>query len=124
MPLASIPTLAQWIVGPIVLALGLVLLGRFVLALRAHSTAIDPYRSTTSLVTSGPYRFSRNPGYLAMTAIYAGISVLADMPWALLTLIPVVMLVDRGVIAREERYLFELFGPTYADYKSKVRRWL
>lgn len=124
MPPAQISSVVQWSVGPVVLALGVVLLGSFVLTLRAHSTAIDPYRSTTALVTDGPYRFTRNPGYLAMSAIYVGITVLADIPWALLTLIPVMVLVDRGVIAREERYLSELFGQTYTDYKSRVRRWL
>jgi protein-S-isoprenylcysteine O-methyltransferase Ste14 len=59
-----------------------------------------------------------------MASAYVGIALLARKPWALATLVPTVALIDRGVIAREERYLTRRFGDEYRAYKARVRRWL
>jgi protein-S-isoprenylcysteine O-methyltransferase Ste14 len=87
-------------------------------------TNVDPYKPATSVVTGGPFRFTRNPLYLSMTLIYGGISALANaLPAALL--LPVVLrLMRRGVIEREERYLERKFGDEYIEYKEKVPRWI
>ena len=77
-----------------------------------------------TVVTGGPYRFSRNPIYLALSAFFVGLAVLFASDWAL-ALFPVLLAVMRyGVIAREERYLERKFGATYLAYKARVRRWL
>jgi protein-S-isoprenylcysteine O-methyltransferase Ste14 len=59
-----------------------------------------------------------------MTLVYIGIAVLAEALWVLLPLPLVLLIIDRGVIAREERYLERKFGQEYLDYKQRVRRWV
>ena len=92
--------------------------------MRRAGTNVDPYRPTTAIVEAGPYAFTRNPLYVGMTLVYAGMSARANaLPAALL--LPVVLhLVDRGVIKREERYLEGKFGGEYRRYKGRVRRWI
>ncbi len=96
----------------------------FFRAFALADTPVSPYSESTALVTSGVYRWSRNPGYLGMTLAYAGIAVLAGAVWPLAVLPFVVLVVDRAVIAREERYLTRKFGQNYTDYRAKTRRWL
>ncbi len=110
--------------GAVLLALGLGLAAAFFSAFRHAGTPVDVRRATTTLVTSGPYRLSRNPGYLSLALLYAAIAILADAPWALAALAPALIVVDRGVIAREERYLERKFGEQYLRYKATTRRWL
>jgi protein-S-isoprenylcysteine O-methyltransferase Ste14 len=87
-------------------------------------TAIVPYNTTTTIVPTGPYRFSRNPMYVAMAVIQAAFAVMFATAWILILLPPVLLFIRRGVIAREERYLESKFGAGYLDYKNRVRRWL
>jgi protein-S-isoprenylcysteine O-methyltransferase Ste14 len=103
--------------GPVVGSLGL-------REMKRADTNVDPREPTTAIVTGGPYRFTRNPLYLSMTLIYAGITALANaLPAALL--LPVVLhIMRRGVIEREESYLERKFGDEYLDYKARVRRWI
>ena len=91
---------------------------------RLAGTNVDPRKPTTAIVTGGIYRFSRNPIYLSLTILYLGAALLIDSLWILLLLAPVLVLVNFGVIQREEIYLENRFGDEYARYKSKVRRWL
>ena len=87
-------------------------------------TPLPPHRPTTALVTEGPYRRSRNPIYLGMALIYLGV-VCATASLGILLFFPAVILVmEFGVIRREERYLERKFGQPYRDYKGRVRRWL
>jgi protein-S-isoprenylcysteine O-methyltransferase Ste14 len=76
------------------------------------------------LTTEGPFRYSRNPSYLALAMIYAGIASVRNSLWAVLLLAPVVWVIGREVIGREERYLERAFGEEYLTYKGKVRRWV
>ena len=124
LPSAAIPETLGTVLGCLLLASGLVLAGSFVRAFRHANTPVDPGKATTAIVTSGPYRLSRNPGYLAMALAYAGIAVLTDTLWAFVTLVPTLILIDRGVIKREERYLERKFGEDYLRYKARTRRWL
>jgi protein-S-isoprenylcysteine O-methyltransferase Ste14 len=87
-------------------------------------TSVSPLLPAKTLVTTGPFRFTRNPLYLARTLLYVGLALLMDTPWPLLTLVPVVLLIHYGVVLREERYLAAKFGPAYEDYQIRVRRWL
>ena len=91
--------------------------------LRAR-TSILPFRPSSSLVTSGPYRFTRNPMYVSMAALYMGGALALNALWPLLLLPLVLVVVDRAVIRREERYLTRAFGKEYDAYRSRVRRWL
>ena len=76
------------------------------------------------MVTQGPFRYTRNPAYLSMTIIYTGISSLVNALWAILLLPVALLVIQRGVIEREERYLERKFGEEYIRYKAQVRRWI
>ena len=103
---------------------GLSLAREFFITFRRAGTPVDPRRAATVLVTHGPYRFTRNPAYLGMALVYSGITLLRGALWPFATLPAVLTIVDRGVIAREERYLTERFGQPYTDYRAHVRRWI
>jgi len=90
---------------------------------RARTTVI-PNRPASALVTSGPYRISRNPMYVAFALLYTGLALLVNTWWPLFFLPLVLIAVDRLVIAREERYLASAFPQEYDAYRSRVRRWL
>ena len=96
---------------------GLGLLLTFNASFSRKGTAVEPWKPTTAIVTTGPYRFTRNPAYLGMALTYVGIAVLSSAVWVLLPLPVVLAVIDRGVIAREERYLERKFGEEYLAYK-------
>jgi protein-S-isoprenylcysteine O-methyltransferase Ste14 len=106
------------------LVIWLVLDGGAMRRFRSAGTSMIPFNPTTALVTSGIYRFTRNPMYVGMAAFYVGIALAAGWIWALFLLPLVILAIDRLVIAREEPYLERKFGQEYADYKSRVRRWI
>jgi protein-S-isoprenylcysteine O-methyltransferase Ste14 len=81
-------------------------------------------RPVPRLTTDGPFRYSRNPAYLGLAMIYAGIAALRNSLWAILLLPLVLLVIQREVIGREERYLERTFGEEYRDYKARVRRWV
>ena len=81
-------------------------------------------RPVPRLTTEEPFRYIRNPGYLSMALIYAGIAVLRNALWAILFLPLVLYVTQREVIGREERYLERTFGEECSTYKAQVRRWV
>jgi protein-S-isoprenylcysteine O-methyltransferase Ste14 len=87
-------------------------------------TPFNPARPARALVTDGPYRWTRNPMYIGMAALYAGLAVAAGVLWALALLPLVLLVVDRAIIPREERHLAAAFGDQYERYRARVRRWL
>lgn len=95
-------------------------LGRFGQA----GTPAEPWKPTTALSTEGVYRLTRNPMYLGMAFLLAGLAVGFGSHGVLVAMPLVLLVIDRFVIAREERYLTELFGESYLAYRSRVRRWL
>ncbi|MDQ6914651.1 MAG: isoprenylcysteine carboxylmethyltransferase family protein [Actinomycetota bacterium] len=124
LPEASLPGGVRWGLGGVLLAAGLGLLGWWIGSFRRTRTPMPPWQPTTALVTDGPYRLSRNPAYLADAMIFAAIALLADAPWVLLALPPVLAVMQQGVIKREERYLERRFGQQYGDLKARTRRWI
>ena len=92
--------------------------------MRRAGTNVDPREPSTAIVTDGPYRFTRNPLYLSMALIYAGIACRANALPAAMLLPGVLAVVQKGVIEREERYLERKFGGEYIRYKGRVRRWI
>ena len=120
----SMPSTVALPVGTASIIAGAGLLGSFRQAFRRGGTPIDPYTPSQAFVTDGPYRLTRNPAYLGMALAYAGIAIAANAPWALAPLPIAIAVIDRGVIAREERYLERRFGTPYAEYKRRVRRWI
>ena len=90
---------------------------------RRVGTNPEPWRPTTAIVTAGAYRFTRNPMYLGMALLYVAIAVAADGVVALILIVPLLVVIRYGVIAREERYLTAKFGDEYRRYQASVRRW-
>ena len=87
-------------------------------------TNVDPRRPATAVVTSGPFRFSRNPLYVGLTLIYLGITTALDTAWGLVLVVPLLVVMHQGVVRREERYLERKFGDGYRQYRAAVRRYL
>lgn len=109
----------------VVLVIGGLTLEAMALGLfRRLGTPPQPWKPTTALATGGVYRFSRNPIYLGFTLIYAGFAVAMNSPLALAGLLPCLIVIDRFVVAREERYLDVKFGQEWRAYRARVRRWL
>lgn len=93
-------------------------------AFRRAKTSPKPWRPSTVLVTTGPYRFTRNPMYVGFTLLYAGVAIWVNAIWPLLFLPLVLVVMHVGVITREEAYLERVFGDAYREYRRRVRRWL
>ncbi len=91
---------------------------------RAAGTPVPASKPTTAIVRTGPYRFSRNPIYLAFSVLQVGIAIWVNSLWLLATLAGALALIHYVVIPREEQYLERRFGAEYLDYKASVRRWL
>lgn len=110
--------------GWILVTAGLALMMTALLTFFRARTAILPHRPASRLVEHGPYRFTRNPMYVGMTALYIGGALLVNSAWPLLLLPIVIMGLVRFVIVREEAHLAHAFGEAYASYRQRVRRWL
>ena len=103
---------------------GLALFIWSVLTLRRHETTVRPDRPASALVTDGPFRFRRNPIYLAHLLILLGVAELTKNVWFAILVIPYAALVTWLAIGPEERHLEEQFGDAYRDYKERTRRLL
>jgi protein-S-isoprenylcysteine O-methyltransferase Ste14 len=123
-PIAFLPRGIARGLGWSLLSAGVLLVGWFERTLRHAGTPANPYKPVSNVVTEGPFRYTRNPAYLSMAMIYTGIAALANALWAMLLLPGALLVIQRGVIEREERYLERTFGEEYLRYKALVRRWI
>ncbi len=124
LPLPALAPAQAPLLGTIVMVLSLAIGLPSVLNMLAAKTTPNPHRPTTALVFSGPYRFSRNPMYVGLTLLYAGLAIYFHLLWGLALLPVVVWLITVWVIVPEEKYLEQKFGAAYIDYKATVRRWI
>jgi protein-S-isoprenylcysteine O-methyltransferase Ste14 len=111
-------------IGALLFVAGAVLMVAAAGLFRRLGTNIPPSQPTTRIATTGPYRWTRNPMYLGMALVYAGLAIGLDGPIAVALLPLVLIAIQTQVIAREERYLEAKFGDDYRRYKAEVRRWL
>ena len=102
---------------------GLLAVTSFAVLIR-NKTTFNPAKPTTVIVRDGPFRLSRNPMYLALLLLLAGIAAYLCSLWLFLAVIALYVTLDLFVIRREEEYLTRKFGQDYLAYKSSVRRWL
>lgn len=121
LPLA-LPAL-PWAAGALVV-IGLAIMAAAIRNFSRAATPVPCNQPVRALVTNGIHGWSRNPIYVGMLLIYAGIGIAARSPWVLVLALPVMLVVRYGVVAREESYLEQRFGDAYRDYKARVRRWL
>ncbi len=123
-PIDFLPRSLALVLGALaIICAGLIVTSAFRVMSRA-STAVNPSQPTTAIVSDGVFSWSRNPIYLSLTLFYIGISLLLGALWALLLLLPLLVIVQIGVIQREESYLERKFGDEYLRYKARVRRWV
>ena len=123
-PLPFLPRIVAALLGSLLVVVAVVV---FLYSMREFQTAGTPVpgnKPTTVIVRTGPYRFSRNPIYLAFSIFQLGIASWVSSVWLIVTLIAAVAVMASVVIPREERYLERRFGADYLDYKRSVRRWV
>jgi protein-S-isoprenylcysteine O-methyltransferase Ste14 len=123
-PIPFLPRGAAQVLGLPLLGGGVLLIGWFFRTMRSAETPIDPREPVSRIVTGGPFRYTRNPAYLGMAMIFAGVSCLANALPAIMLLPVALLTIQRGVIEREERYLERGFGEEYLRFKARTRRWL
>jgi protein-S-isoprenylcysteine O-methyltransferase Ste14 len=114
----------RWIIGALFFFAGIALnVGGFITQKRAGTDPI-PFNPSTRIVSHGLYRFTRNPMYIGFALWTLALAMLVDCAWTLLAVPIGLVLIDRIVITREERYLERKFGEEYLSYKRRVRRWI
>ena len=123
-PLPFLPGTLAVLLGASLVLVAIVLFSFSAAKFRAAGTPVPARKPTTVIVRTGPYRFSRNPIYLAFSLFQFGIAIWVNSLWLLATLVGAVALIHFVVIPREEQYLERVFGAQYLDYKASVRRWL
>jgi protein-S-isoprenylcysteine O-methyltransferase Ste14 len=125
-PSPELPLLVRIAGGLAVALLGGAIAAAGDVAFKRAKTTINPLRpeNTTSLVTSGAYRYTRNPMYLGLLLVVLGWAVYLLSPWAFLGPVAFVLYITRFQIVPEEKILGAKFGEAYSNYTSQVRRWL
>ena len=116
--------MVRWTAGGGLIAVGIAIMAAGIRNLSHAATPVPSNRPVRALVTTGIHGWSRNPIYVGMFLLYAGIGLAARSLWGLILALPLVIILRYGVVAREETYLERRFGDTYRDYKARVRRWL
>ncbi len=110
--------------GYVFITLALIILVKSASLFKRSGTQLEPWKTTSAIVTDGFYRFSRNPIYLAFVLIGIGVALLTGNAWILAMQIPFMIMMSLYVIRKEEHYLSDKFGLTYTSYAARVRRWL
>ena len=125
MPLPFMPVVvpAAWL-GSTVIVVAVALFVWAIVTITKAGSNVPTNMPTTTIVDSGPYRFTRNPIYLAMFLGLVGLALAFDSLWLLAALVLFALVIRHGVVAREEAYLEGRFDDVYRRYRSRVRRWL
>jgi protein-S-isoprenylcysteine O-methyltransferase Ste14 len=118
-----LPTVVARVLGVVIFILAGILAHLAQLAMKRVGTHVLPTQPTLALATDGPYRFSRNPLYVAAIGVYLGVTLWVNGLAPLLLMFPMMWLLHWGIVLREERYLKAKFGNTYEAYQTAVRRW-
>jgi protein-S-isoprenylcysteine O-methyltransferase Ste14 len=117
-----VPTSVRWIAGALIAPCVAVMIAARMAFGRA-GTNVNPMQPATTVVATGPFRFTRNPMYVAMTLASVLLALATRWAWLLVALVPVLALMHWGVVLREERYLARKFGAAYDEYRKRVRRY-
>lgn len=123
-PIGLAPRGLGRVVGPAIILGAVALFIASVRTFRAAGTPVPGNRPTTTIVRNGPYRFTRNPIYLAFSLVHLGIALWVSSLWVVVTLAGPLAVMSLVVIRREERYLEARFPSEYPPYRESVRRWI
>ena len=124
LPVLAAYAFPRYLAGATLAVWGFVMIVMGTRRFQAAGTNIPPNLPTTALVVDGIYRRTRNPLYLGTTLVYLGLGVAAGSFWAIGLVVPLLWVINTGVIAREEHYLERKFGDAYRAYRARVRRWV
>ena len=122
-PCSFMPKSFQLPLGLFFLFFALILMALSLREFKKAGTNVNPNKPSTTIITSGPFRYTRNPLYVALSFVLIGVGIWLDNIWIITMLVPVLILMHYGVINREERYLTKKFGDKYLKYKESVPRW-
>jgi protein-S-isoprenylcysteine O-methyltransferase Ste14 len=123
-PIQIIEGKIGWVLGPILISVGVGTMIFCSRAFRKAKTNVEPWKTTRRIVTTGIYKYSRNPIYLSFIVIGLGIAFALDNLWIVLAQLSTIGFLQKYVISKEERYLESKFGEEYLNYRRKVRRWI
>lgn len=124
LPLPFIPAQAARITGAVMVVLNFIFGLPALIGMLRAKTSPNPGRPATSLLLSGPYKISRNPMYIGLTLLFAGLLFYFQNPWGLFFVPAAIWLITVWVVLPEEKYLEKKFGEEYIRYRSSVRRWI
>ncbi len=124
LPITQILGMPWRILGLLPVAAGFYLLLKANRAFERHDTTVKPFETSSTLVTDGVFRISRNPMYLGLVLVLFGIALLLGTLSPFLALIGFTVLLDRRFVSVEERMLEETFGEGFRAYRQRVRRWI
>jgi protein-S-isoprenylcysteine O-methyltransferase Ste14 len=117
---AGVLTVIAWLLGACWVGLVASSVGLF----RRKQTSMITFRPSSTLVSTGPYKFTRNPMYLSLALLTLAFALFLNTWWIVVLLFPALLAVQRFVIVHEEKYLRRRFGADYEAYARHVRRWL
>ena len=123
LPTPLVPFPVALLIGITLLIVAVVILRSAVKTLLTQRTTVNPGGATTAVVKTGIFQFSRNPMYVSFTIIFMAVSIMLNAWYGMMLLIPLLMITQKGIIEREEKYLTQKFGEYYISYKRKVNRW-
>jgi len=123
-PVTVLPRGLGNIVGIVVIVLSILIMPFVLIRFKRNETTFDVRKSATTLITDGPYKYSRNPTYVSLTLLHLGVGIFFNSFWVLLLAMPTVLVINFWIIRKEERYLQEKFGDAYEIYKDRVRKWI
>ena len=123
-PVHVMPPIMRWVFGILLIGTGLGVIVHCSWTFKKTGTAIEPWKKTSTIITSGFYKWSRNPIYLSFIVIGLGFAAALDNPWVAAMQAPLIIAINQLVIAKEEQYLDNKFDDSYRVYKRNVRRWI
>ena len=118
-----LPLWTRLVLGGVLVVGGFALMQTAKRAFQQLGTEVKPWLPSTQIVASGPYRYMRNPMYVAGVLIIAGLALALGSDWILVMLVPTAVVLHYGVVLREERYLERKFGDAYRQYRKAVPRY-
>jgi protein-S-isoprenylcysteine O-methyltransferase Ste14 len=125
-PMLPLPALVRMSLALVVLSIGLAFSVAGVAAFRRANTTVNPLKpeTTSSLVSTGIYRITRNPMYVGMVIVLVAWAVYLSSVWTWFGPLGLCTYLTQFQIKPEERAMAKLFGAEFATYKAKIRRWL
>ncbi len=124
LPVTTLFPVPWTLIGVVPLVMGIVININADQIFHDAKTAVCPFEASSSLVSYGPYHFTRNPMYLGFILVLFGVSILAGSLMPFLIVLAFALLMDRRFIQMEEQKMASTFGTQWNEYKSGTRRWL